>query len=1048
MKHTIRPSAVSLFFLILILIISGCSLERGSSATEKNHGINVKTLAESFLHPPDSARPGVYWYFIDGNQSKEAMTADLESMKAVGIGNVLFLEISGAGMPRGTVDFLSEEWQENFEHAVRECERLEIVLTLGSGPGWTGSGGPWVKMEESMQHLVASKIHVAGPTRLHRRLEVPPGRNPFFGLEQFTPELKARWQNYYQDVAVIAFPETDNKLKIADSDEKALYYRPPYSSQKGVKQYIPEPVAAAERFSEETKGISTSAVIDISEYLQADGTITWEVPAGNWTIMRFGRRNNGAITRPAPLPGLGFECDKMNADAMKNHLETFMIPLIEKVQPDSTKAGGWKMIHMDSWEMGAQNWTDGFRQQFKEMRGYDPLPYLPVYTGMIVGDVKESERFLWDLRMVSQELILKNHVEYFKDFGKKYGMGLSIEPYDMNPNTDLDLGSYADVPMCEFWNKGYGFSTGFSTFEGTSIANLYGRPVVAAEAFTSYLVAWRSYPGSIKNQSDWAFCSGINRLVYHTFAHKPLGEQYRPGMTMGPYGVHWDRGQTWWEMSGGYHTYVTRSQYLLQQGKGVSDVLYLIPEGAPHVFLPPASAVDGNQYLEGNTEYVFDAATDQIKAGESRDQKEFMPDRKGYNFDGCSPRILMDRAQVADGKIVFDGGASYHLLVLPKVRSMTPALITKIESLVSQGATIIGNPADQSPGLQDYPDCDKEVRSVSTNMWGSFEIPASESEIKYGKGLILWGGDYSNPDGDELYPNYQATAKYLNAKGIKPDFTGDGTVRYIHKRLPDSDLYFVSNRTNMDNRVTCQFRAEGTPELWNPMNGEIRAIPDFTATDGITSIPLQFEPYESYFIVFHLDTKHKGKNGGINFHPKKELFTLEGAWEVAFDPQWGGPEKVTFKQLDDWTDRPEEGIRYYSGKASYYKTFDCERAAGPDRLYLDLGRVEIMARVKLNGKDLGVVWTTPWQVEISDVVKERDNQLEIEVVNLWPNRLIGDEAIEGDEVVDGQWPDWVLKKESIPGKRYTFTSWQHYTKDSPLLSSGLLGPVTLLAIEN
>jgi hypothetical protein len=1005
--------------------------------------VDYPTLVSSFLNPPNSARPGVYWYFMDGNLSREEMTADLESMKEVGIGHVLFLEVN-VGIPQGPVKFLSEEWQESFKHAVKECERLGIVLTLGSGPGWTGSGGPWVKMEESMQHLMASKLNVSGPGNLNQKLEVPQGRNPFFGLGQFTPELKERWQNYYQDVAVLAFPTSENENKIVDSDEKALYYRSPYSSQKGVKQYIPEPTTSAENFGGNIIGIPTNTVVDITDHMQEDGILNWEIPEGNWTIMRFGRRNNGAITRPAPTPGLGFECDKMSAEAMKHHLEQFMVPLIEKIKPDSTKAGGWKMIHMDSWEMGAQNWTADFRQKFQELKGYDPLPYLPVYTGTIVGNVEESERFLMDLRLVSQELMLKNHVQYFKDFGKKYGMGLSIEPYDMNPNTDLDLGSYADLPMCEFWNKGYGFSTGFSTFEGTSIANLYGRPVVAAEAFTSYLAAWKSYPGSIKNQNDWAFCSGINRLVYHTFAHKALGEQYRPGMTMGPYGVHWDRGQTWWEMSAAYHSYVARSQSLLQQGKGVADVLYLIPEGAPHVFLPPSSAVDGNQYLEGNTEYGFDAETDQIKATESTDGKEFMPDRKGYNFDGCSPRILMNRAQVENGKIVFEGGASYHILVLPKVKSMTPELLLKIESLVSQGATIIGNPADQSPSLAGYPECDRVVKSLSETLWGSMEIPPQESEIAYGKGKILWGGSYSNPDGDELYPNYQTTASYLKSKVIEPDFSADGTVRYIHRQMSNRELYFVSNRTNKQTKPTCEFRVSGAnPELWNPINGDIRPLPEYTVDEGITSIPLQFEAYESYFIVFDKERKHVAKKGEKNFIPRSELFTLEGTWDVAFDPKWGGPEKVRFDHLEDWIERAEDGIKHYSGTATYSKTFDCPQAAEADKLFLDLGEVNVMARVKLNGKDLGIVWTTPWQVEISDEVKEKDNKLEIEVVNLWANRLIGDEAYEEDGIVDGKWPEWVLRNEPIPGPRYTFASWKHYTKDSPLISSGLAGPVSI-----
>ncbi len=1028
---------------ILLVTLNCQRVDQDGPKTVSTLEVDYQDLTNLFLDPPNSARPGVYWYFMDGNLSREEMTADLESMKEVGIGHVLFLEVN-VGVPQGPVKFLSEEWQESFTHAVKECERLGIVLTLGSGPGWTGSGGPWVKMEESMQHLVASELEVAGPVSLNRKLEVPKGRNPFFGLGGFTPELRKRWEDYYQEVAVLAFPSTDNKGTIADSDEKALYYRPPFSSQKGVKQYIPEPVVSAENFSGNAHGIPTGDVIDISKYMQEDGTLSWEVPEGKWTILRFGRRNNGAITRPAPIPGLGFECDKMSSEAMKHHLETFMIPLIEKIQPDSTKAGGWKMIHMDSWEMGAQNWTDDFRRKFEELKGYDPLPYLPVYTGMIVGNVEESERFLWDLRMVSQELILKNHVEYFKSFGRKYGMGLSIEPYDMNPNTDLDLGSYADVPMCEFWNKGFGFSTGFSTFEGTSIANLYGRSVVAAEAFTSHLVAWKSYPGSIKNQTDWAFCSGINRLVFHTFAHKSIGEQFRPGMTMGPYGVHWDRGQTWWEMSGAYHTYLARSQAMLQQGKGVADVLYLIPEGAPHVFLPPASAVDGNQYLAGHIEFGFDAETDQIIATESEDAKEFMPDRKGYNFDGCSPRILMERARVKDNKIVFDGGASYHLLVLPKVRSMTPELISKIESLVKQGATIIGNPVDRSPGLANFPACDQEVKTISKKLWSGFEIPQKESEIIYGKGTILWGGAYSNPDGEELYPNYQSTASYLKSNGIQPDFNSDGTVRYIHRKMSNRDLYFVSNRTGKQISVDCEFRVKGRyPELWNPLNGEIRALPEYTETDGIISIPLQFEAYEGYIIVFDEKNRIGTEQGNQNFYPKSKVATLEGTWDVAFDSKWGGPEKVRFDQLEDWITRPEEGIKYYSGKASYSKTFDCEQAGKAERLFLDLGEVNNMARIKLNGKDLGIVWTTPWQVDITNAVKEKNNSLEIEVVNLWANRLIGDEAYEDDGIVEEKWPDWVLKNEARPSQRFTFTSFKHYTKDSPLLSSGLLGPVTI-----
>ena len=463
------------------------------------------------------------------------------------------------------------------------------------------------------------------------------------------------------------------------------------------------------------------------------------------------------------------------------------------------------------------------------------------------------------------------------------------------------------------------------------------------------------------------------------------------------------------------------------------------------MFLPPSSAVDGNEYLENHTELGFNAETDQMSSGK-KSEKEFMPDRKGYNFDGCSPRILMNRAKVKDGKIVFDGGASYELLVLPQVESMTPELLKKIEYLLQQGATIIGNPAKQSPGLTNYPHCDKEVKLLSKKMWRNLQIPTHETEIKYGKGKILWGGNYSKSDANELYPNYSTTANYLKSIGVFPDFQADGTVRYIHKKLPNKELYFVSNRTNNKTKLNCNFRVEGKyPQLWNPMNGEIRELPEFETKNGITTIPLQFNEYESYFIIF--DTK-KGKfktNGKTNFKSKTKIQTLTGAWDVAFDTKWGGPENVKFNELEDWINRPEEGIKYYSGKATYYKEFDCKKAKKAKKLFLNLGEVKNIASVKLNGKDLGIVWTTPWQVDITDAVVSKNNKLEIEVINLWPNRLIGDEAYEDDGIVAGKWPEWVLKNEPRPTKRYTFASWKHYKKDTPLLSSGLLGPVIILS---
>lgn len=1037
------------FFLVAVSFFIG-----GSSVLAQS----INTIESNFSHPPAAARPGVYWYFMDGNRNKAAMTADLESMKRVGIGNVLFLEVN-VGVPRGPVDFLSEEWNELFRHAVRECERLGIELVLGTGPGWTGSGGPWVKPEESMQDLVGSTAYVSapgGPGRIV--LPVPDPRKPYFGMGVFTPPLKKEWDDFYKDVAVLAWPTRDSSFKIKDIDEKALYYREPYTSVPGVKAYLPSP---GDSTLSAAIVIPKEKVLDLTDKLSADGVLTWDPPPGRWTIVRLGVRNNGAVTRPAPVPGLGFECDKMDTVALNDHLRDYVGKLLAKTgDPDPRLEGGFKRLHIDSWEMGSQNWTPHFRQEFIRRRGYDPLPYYPVYLGNIVGSLEMSERFLWDLRQTSQELVLEYHAEQVKKYSHRHGMTLSIEPYDMNPTADLELGAVADVPMCEFWSKGYGFNSSFSCIEATSIAHVNGIPLVPAESFTAGdEEGWKQYPGSMKNQGDWAFATGINRLVYHTFQHQALDSTLKPGMTMGPYGVHWNRSQTWWPMVGAYHSYIARCQYLLQQGRTVADILYLTPEGSPHVFRAPVSAMTEDDAV--------------------------MPDRKGFNFDGCAPSQLY-KASVRDGKIVFPGGAEYRVLVLPSTPTMTPALLGKVIELVKEGATVIGAPPVRSPSLAGYPGCDERVRALVEEGWGGMMAAASEGRVtrgvatghvgepgpanrmtrNVGKGRIIWGGDLAG--NDNLYPSYQATAEVLHSKGVRDDFSSGGSLRYTHRTGAGWDVYFVSNKRDSVVVTNVVFRAgNGAPELWDAVTGQRRVLPEYTVKGEMTVAPMVLQPYESFFVVFRASEGVMKPNAGMkpvtglathagtgkNFSEGRVVQPLRGSWAVSFDTVWGGPARVRFDSLYDWTKSGVDGIRYYSGIAHYRKTFDASAsiasaaARSGGRLYLDLGTVKDMASVRLNGVDLGVVWTAPWRVDITGRLRAGKNELDIEVVNRWPNRLIGDERRPDDGIKDGKWPEWLLKGEPRTSGRYTFTTYKHYGKDDPLLPSGLLGPVRVVGVR-
>ncbi len=1125
-------------------------------------------LENNFLNPPDSARPGVYWYFLNGNLNGKEMTADLESMKAAGLGNLIFLEVDVGVPPVGPVAFMSPKWQELFVQSVRDAERLGIDITLGIGPGWAGSGGPWVKPEQSMQHLVYSSVEITGPMNYSATLPLPTQRSTQFN-SMASP--------YFQDVAVLAFPS--RKPLIADIDEKALFLRGPYSIFKDVKPYLP---TSAHYWEPAPSGvIQPNEIVDLTKQLKPDGTLNWKVPAGDWTLVRMGRRPTGASSRPAPSTALGLECDKFDTAAINYHLDQYIGKLLLKIGPRA-KEHGLTTLHMDSWEAGSQNWTPSLLDEFKKRRGYDAQPWLPVYTGRAIKSLEMSERFLWDLRLTGQELVLEHHAGAVKKYGQEHGLSLSIEPYDMDPAGDLDLGAVADVPMAEFWHNAV--DTAYSVFESTSIGHVMGKSIVSAESFTCN-GGLDAYPWSLKSQGDWAFCVGINRFVFHTFAHQALGDAYKPGLTFGPHGVHWHRNQTWWPMVSAYHRYLTRCSELLRQGVTVSDVLYLTPEGAPHIFLPPPSALEGSGVWA---------------------------DKKGHGFDGCSPKILMARAEVKVGRIAFPGGSSYRLMVLPQIETMTPGLLAKILDLVKAGATVVGTPPLKSPSLSGYPACDAEVQALAKDLWGSTDVPKTATKRSYGNGVIHWGGELSpevpnarpdtifesewiwypegnpaqnappatryfqriisvdatkalasatssvtadnsfilwingkkvsagdhfnvtvktsitsflrpgvnvlaveainggpvpNPAGwigsfdlnykdgsrevvktdtswsagltaqpgweqavtkpgdwkdamvlgaytmgpwnlggqprPSLYPSYDLTAALLQEMGVKEDFTASASVRYGHRCTEDRDIYYVSNKTNTPIKADCRFRVgQGSAQLWDPVTGEQRPLPRIERADGLTTIPMEFDAFQSYFVVFDRKGEASVAKSGKNFPELKTIEELSGAWEVAFDSKWGGPEKITFDTLQDWTARPESGIKYYSGIAIYRKSIDFTHVPA-GKTYLDLGVVHDMARVRLNGKDLGVVWCAPWRVEVTSAIKAGDNQLEIEVVNRWANRLIGDKQPADANVRTVECPPGFFGGQKFKTGRFTYCLCDPYNAQSPLDPSGLIGPVTL-----
>lgn len=978
-------------------------------------------LRQDFVNPPDAARPGVYWYFMDGNQSREGMVKDLEAMAAVGIGSVLFLEVN-LGMPAGPIPFMSEAWQDNVVHAIRTAEKLGIEVILGTGPGWAGSGGSWVKPEQSMQHLVASSTAAEGPRLFEASLPVPAPHLPnrFAGMNDSHRAERERW---YRDVVVLAMPAPDGGgVRIAEADLKTLKDVRPYSIDKSAPLFVLPEAAPVE--PDARKLIDPARVIDVSAHMKPDGTLRWEVPEGKWTIMRFVARNTGQTTRPAPRSGHGFECDKFSEDAYRQHWSNFQAKLLEKLGP--MKPGrGLTTVHLDSWEMSSQNWSASLREEFKARRGYDPQPYYPAFMGLMVGSAEMTERFLWDLRKTAQELVMEKHAGVIKQVAREHGLLYSNQPYDMNPAGNIDLGSVADIPACEFWNALNGHDAQYSCIEAVSIAHTMGKARVNAESFTTHNLEYFNYPGNMKNQTDWAFAMGVNGILFHTYQHQPLGDDAKPGMAMGPYGVHWQRNLTFWHLLPAYHAYIARCSHVLRQGAAVADVLYLTPEGAPHIFEAPQSAMSGSGLLK---------------------------DKRGYNFDAVTPRILGMRAQVKDGMVAFEGGSRYRLLVLPQVETMTPEALRVVTGLVEQGATVIGNPVSKSPSLSGYPACDQEVRKAAQRLWG--DTPQAARSL--GKGRILLAKAKSGKaknlgpqSGDFLYPSYDETALVLKQMGVSEDFQSSASIRYNHRRTASEDIYFVSNTLDQAVVAECSFRVDsGRPELWDPVTGEVRPLNPFARDAMSTTMSLAFAPHQSFFVVFVRDGgKETMESVTPNIINPVAHATLDGGWEVSFDPKWGGPENVRFDSLVDWTTHQERGIKYYSGSARYHKTFDFG-GGKQKRVWLDLGTVHDIARVRLNGSDCGIVWCAPWRVEITDALKPEGNVLEIEVVNRWQNRLIGDSLDPDKAVRTLQWKDGLLGGEAKKAGRYTFATYFRNPGKKSLLPSGLLGPVSLLVMDH
>ncbi|MDP4291174.1 MAG: glycosyl hydrolase [Bacteroidota bacterium] len=727
--------------------------------------------------------------------------------------------------------------------------------------------------------------------------------------------------------------------------------------------------------------ISDQDYLNITSLMKPDGQLEWDVPAGDWKIIRLGYTNTGAKTKHGRPEAMGLECDKLNVAGIDFQFQNYPQRILTALK-DHTGVKV-KSITIDSAEHGDQNWTNNFKEEFKKRRGYDPTPYLPAMMGFIITSTEVSERFLHDVRRTIADMLADNYFGELNNLARKSNLLLTAQAPGNAiciHGDPIQCKSRVDIPQGEFWANNP--APNYDVREAASTAHLYNKPIASAEAYTGAKLA--GYPDFYKSFADGAYAMGINEFVICASTQQPWLDRKPGNMTNGWPDMN-NRNATWWDYSREFWDYQSRVAYMMRQGKTTVDICYYLGENIPIKIL-------------------------------SQNIKPTPP--SGTDFDVCNPEALLNRFSVANGKIMLPDGAGYHLLVLPDTIRMSLPIARKIKTLVAGGAVILGRYPVCSPTLSDLGKGDEEVRAIADELWGSNKNNPSGVH-PYGKGKVYWG---------------TSIEAIMNDIGLKPDVSNgkpfwDQDILFTHRKTDNEHIYFIANHKDQPEKSTFTFRVGGMqPELWDPLTGETRNLTQFTTDGKTTTLPLEFYPQQSFLIVYRKPIKNSPASATPNFPTLRTLQTLQGSWKVHFDPRWGGPETTTFETLTSWSKNSLPGIKFYSGTARYEKEFllSAQDIAAGKHLLINLGKVANIACVYLNGKRVGNVWCKPWQSDISCFAVKGVNKLEIEVANLWTNRLIGDSGLPEEQ-------------------RIAYATSNSLTPKSTLTESGLLGPVTIIA---
>ncbi|WP_111979551.1 glycosyl hydrolase [Algibacillus agarilyticus] len=1150
-KNNTFTTAIIVAFSLTLL---GCQPEQSSqlnkqkaatdaSPTKRQHETHGQLVAD-FITPPHSSKPLTWFHAMSGNMSAAGITKDLEAIAEAGLGGTLLFNVT-QGIPLGKVKFNSTEHIDLIGHMAKESQRLDLSFGMHNCDGWTSSGGPWVTPEHSMKRLTFNEMLMSGGD-LNIKMPQP-----------------SSILNYYQDIAVIAYPalateidDANRKPVISASDPNfdptlitnhdltdystltpqpntaantaaktneqnsqsawlQFSYQRPYtlrlvdmllhngrglnvelqvsndgknftmvdkltlrrpgkftygfdeafeghtakhfrlvtnkamnikelklSSTPAINNYLGRTSASRSDYQEFTHigapsadlTIDSNKVINLSQYMNAQGQLVTTLPQGQWTIMRFGYTSTGAVNIPASREGTGLEVDKFSKAAFKAHYDAYITNVINKVKEVAPNA--LHTLEIDSYEVGAQNWTHQYEQQFTQQYGYDLVPYLPLFAGKFVDSPTTSESVLWDTRDFNNQLITENYYGYFTELANQDGIKTYLEPYGSGPFNELDVARKADLPMGEFWLENNNFRISASS----STAHIYNKPLVSAEAFTQFPGNnWLFSPAMGKPDNDKSWALGVNQHVFHRFAHQ-ANTHVMPGMTMNRWGAHMDRTQPWWNGAGkAWFEYIARGQHLLRVGHAVSDVLWYLGDATPTT-CPEKDLLSALLPIN-------------------------------INYD-CLNSEVLQQLTVDNGKLKLPHGSEYKVIVLNNHKTLTFKSLLKLHQLAKQGAVIIGQPVERLAGRFNTPEQQQQFMTMVNDIWSlptTYNV-ATAAKTNHGhaglapehtlaeKTLINWQQIYQEN-------NWQLDLAIAN----QPHYY------FTHRRSDTHDIYFIYNDKPEATTLDARFNVSGkVPEIWDAQTGKIKRLAAFSDNGTTTQVPITLAANQSLFVVFQQSAKNiepippahalqqkrnlilSTKNQALTLHEQADAHEVKGEWQVQFSGFYGLNKQYNFSKLVDWRAHPEQAIQDYSGTAIYRKSINLppHYIADDLELTLDLGEVSVAATVKINGQLVGTTWMSPYQLDITKFIKAGKNDLEIEVANLWVNRLLADYKhpdTSGFKIARWQdpitpMPSWYTNNQPPPAsKRITFSTQRFMQDNEPRQQSGLIGPVNIIA---